>query len=108
MADTPGDCDPDTLPEPANLRFLRILVTVLTATMIGGVLAIIALLVIRLQAAPEAILPTLPAEIELPAGVQPRAVTFGPGWVGVVGDNDTLLIFDPSGALVDEITITLP
>ncbi len=33
--------------EPANLRFLRRLVTVLTATMIGGLLVIIALIVIR-------------------------------------------------------------
>ena len=36
-------------PEPANLRFLRRLVTTLTATMILGLIAIFALLVIQLQ-----------------------------------------------------------
>ena len=36
-------------PEPANLRFLRRLVTTLTATMILGLIAIFAVLVIRLQ-----------------------------------------------------------
>ena len=38
--------------EPAQLRFLRRLVTVLTAVMIGGVVLIIALLVIRLNDKP--------------------------------------------------------
>ena len=37
------------LPEPANLQFLRKLVTILTATMILGMIAIFTLLVIRLQ-----------------------------------------------------------
>ena len=40
---------PANSPEPANLRFLRRLVTTLTATMILGLIAIFAVLVIRLQ-----------------------------------------------------------
>ncbi|MDT2076231.1 MAG: DUF6476 family protein [Planktomarina sp.] len=40
---------PASPPEPANLRFLRRLVTTLTATMILGLIAIFAVLVIRLQ-----------------------------------------------------------
>ena len=37
------------VPEPTNLQFLRKLVTILTATMILGMVAIFTLLVIRLQ-----------------------------------------------------------
>jgi hypothetical protein len=40
---------PANPPEPANLRFLRRLVTTLTATMILGLITIFAVLVIRLQ-----------------------------------------------------------
>jgi len=41
---------PANPPEPGNLRFLRRLVTTLTATMIVGLIAIFTVLVIRLQA----------------------------------------------------------
>ena len=54
-------------PEPANLRFLRRLVTTLTATLILGFIAIFALLVIRLQTTspmfPE--ISALPADTEV-------------------------------------------
>ena len=40
---------PANPPEPANLRFLRRLVTTLTATMILGLIAIFVVLVIQLQ-----------------------------------------------------------
>ena len=57
---------PANPPEPANLRFLRRLVTTLTATMIIGLIAIFTVLVIRLQASsamfPEII--ALPPETE--------------------------------------------
>ncbi len=79
--------------EARNLRFLRTLVTVLTATMILGVLTVVALLVIRLQA-PSPTLPVLPAEVSLPAGVEAEAVTFGDGWLAVVTNDDRILIFD--------------
>lgn len=77
--------------------------TTLTVVMIGGVLVIIALLVIRLQSdeAP------LPAEIALPAGASAEAVTFGSGWIAVVSSDDRILIFDrETGALRQEIEIT--
>jgi hypothetical protein len=58
---------PANPPEPANLRFLRRLVTTLTATMIIGLIAIFTVLVIRLQASstmfPEII--ALPPETEV-------------------------------------------
>lgn len=93
----------DPLPEPANLRFLRRLVTVLTATMILGVLVIIALLVIRLQTPG---LPPLPDHITLPDGTRPTAFTRGPDWVAVVSDNNEILIFDvETGALRQRIAV---
>lgn len=91
-------------PESARtLRFLKALVTVLTITMIGGLLTITALLVIRLQ--PES-RPTLPESIVLPDGTEPFAFTAGKGWYAVVTEDDRILIFDGSdGALLQEITI---
>ena len=64
------DMDNDPQPElPANLKFLARLVTVLTAVMILGVIAIVALLVIRLQPGTA---PEMPAAITLPDGTTIR------------------------------------
>ena len=76
---TPADED---FPEPPRLRQLRRLVTLLTATLIVGVIATVGLLVIRLSMLPSA--PGLPAEIALPPGESARAVTLGEGWIAVV------------------------
>lgn len=76
----------------AQLRFLRRLVTVLTATMILGVLTIIVLLVIRLTATPPVV--AIPDNLELPAGKAALAVTFGEGWTAVVTTDDEFLVFD--------------
>ena len=75
----PGD---EEFPEPPRLRRLRRLVTLLTATLIVGVITIVGLLVIRLTA----VRPTaeLPAAITLPAGERAGAVTFGSDWLAVV------------------------
>ncbi|MEM6635647.1 MAG: DUF6476 family protein [Pseudomonadota bacterium] len=90
---------------PRDLKFLRTLVTVLTATMILGVLAIVALLVIRLQA-PSAP-PPWPDQISLPDGVRPLAVTRGDDWYAVVTDDRRILILDAAtGALRQEVAIT--
>jgi hypothetical protein len=76
--------------EPAQLRFLRRLVTVLTTVMIGGVVLIIALLVIRLNEKPS----MLPELVTLPEGVEAKAVTLGESWYGIVTQTDEILIFD--------------
>jgi hypothetical protein len=84
---TSGDPDGETAaepPEPRGLRALRRLVTLLTATLILGVITIVVLLVIRLWALAPTPAPALPAEIALPAGETARAVTLGTGWVAVV------------------------
>ncbi|MBQ4826841.1 MULTISPECIES: DUF6476 family protein [unclassified Leisingera] len=88
--------------EPPQIRFLRRLVTTLTVVMIGGLVVIISLLVIRLQAGDT----PLPAEIALPDGVKAEAVTLGRGWIAVVSQDNRILIFDrESGALRQEVRI---
>jgi hypothetical protein len=73
----------DDVAEPRRLRQLRWLVTALTLTLMFGVIAIVALLVIRLGAFGGGRL-ALPDEIRLPAGERTRAVTLGTDWVAVV------------------------
>ncbi|WP_375228238.1 DUF6476 family protein [Roseobacter sp. S98] len=93
----------DEVAEPANLRFLRRLVTVLTATMIGGVLLIIALIVIRFYDRP----PPLPETITLPDGAAAQAFTQGDGWFAVVTTDNRILIYDRvTGDLRQSITIS--
>ncbi|MGH1577496.1 DUF6476 family protein [Planktotalea sp.] len=90
--------------EPAQLRFLRRLVSVLTAVMIGGVVLIIALLVIRLNDKPA----LLPEMVVLPEGVEAKAVTLGESWYAVVTEGDEILIFNRlSGKLQQRLQITL-
>jgi hypothetical protein len=82
------------------------LVTILTAVMILGVVAIVALLVIRLQPPAPASLP-MPETIVLPEGATARAVTQGTDWYAVVTDADEILIFDrATGALRQRVAIT--
>jgi len=90
--------------EPAQLRFLRRLVTVLTAVMIGGVVLIIALLVIRLNDKPT----ILPETVVLPAGVKAKAVTIGETWYAIVTQGDEILIFERlSGKLHQRVLIDI-
>ncbi|MFP7673590.1 DUF6476 family protein [Marivita sp. S0852] len=92
----------DQIKEPANLRFLRRLVTVLTITMIAGVILITALIVIRYNqsAAP------LPGSIALPDGTTATAFTQARNWYAVVTEADEILIFSrDSGRLMQTIQI---
>jgi hypothetical protein len=77
---------------PATLKFLARLVTVLTATMIVGVLVIIGLLVTRLQQSDSPAL-ALPPQITLPAGATARAITLGGDWYAVVTTDDRILVY---------------
>ena len=88
--------------EPANLRFLRILVTVLTATMILGVLAIIFLLVMRLQQpAPLA----LPDRLQLPDGTTATAFTQTDNWIAIITEDDRIILYERDGTLRQTIQI---
>ena len=90
--------------EPANLKFLRRLVTVLTGTMIVGVVVIIGLLVMRINAKPAVV--ALPSSITLPDGTHASNYTMGAGWYAVVTTGNEILIFDQdSGALRQTIQI---
>jgi hypothetical protein len=83
--------DPEhDLPEPANLRFLRLLVTVLTAVMIAGIIGILGLIWHRYSNARA----PLPEVITLPDGAQATAYTQGSDWYAVVTSDDRILIFD--------------
>ena len=76
--------------------------TVLTATMIAGLLVLIVLFVTRFPSA-EA---PLPDAITLPDGARATAFTQGSGWYAVVTEADEILIYDrESGALRQRIAI---
>ena len=90
------------VPEPGNLRFLRVLVTTLMVVMIGGLLVIVGLFVIRFSSQSLA----LPDVINLPDGTKAETFTVGRTWYGVVTDEQTILIFDrATGALRQTITL---
>ena len=92
----------DPIEEPANLRFLRRLVTVLTAVMIGGVILITALIVIRTNQAAT----PLPDTITLPDGTTATAFTQARNWYAVVTEDDQILIFGrDTGRLLQTIEI---
>lgn len=88
---------------PPNLRFLRGLVTVLTAVMIGGLILLLTLIVIRFRASDDF---ALPEAITLPEGAQVQALTKGDGWWAVVTRDNRILIYSArSGALVQEVAV---
>ena len=83
---------------PPDLRFLKWLVTGLTATMVLGLITLIVLLVIRLPGTQA--IPVLPEGVSLPQGATAEAVTFGQGWIAVVTGGNQILIYDAaSGTL---------
>lgn len=85
------------------MKYLRILVTVLTATMILGFIVIVVLFVIRFS---DAFGPELPDVITLPDGTTPTAFTKGADWYAVVTSDDQILIFDlDSGELRQTIEL---
>jgi uncharacterized integral membrane protein len=90
---------------PPQLRWLKRLVTILTVTMIAGVLAITALLVIRLNtdAAPVVI---APGDFVLPEGVGLVGFSVVDGRTVIVGDDGVIRIYDSeSRALLQDIII---
>ena len=91
--------------EPANLKFLRRLVTTLTATMIVGLVVMITLVVIRLNASTPQL--ALPDYITLPNGTRATAFTHTPSWYAIVTADDRILIFNrDSGELTQDIRVT--
>ncbi len=88
-----------------NLNFLRILVTVLTATMIGGMVVLIVLFWTRFPSGSAA---PLPDAITLPEGTEAQTVTYGPGWYLVVTQAGEALVYDSTtGDLRQRVTLDL-
>lgn len=83
------------------VRYLRALVTGLAVVMGLGILAIVAILWLRLGAAP---LPALPDTITLPQGATAEAVTFARNWIVVVTQNGEILLYDQAGTLRDQLS----
>lgn len=95
MDDTPG-------PDAGTLRFLKLLVTGLTATMIAGLLVLIVLFVTRFPS-PQT---PLPEAIALPGGTRATAFTQGATWYAIVTDGDEILIYDrETGQIAQRIAI---
>lgn len=97
------------MPEPANLRFLRRLVTVLTATMILGLLTIVVLFVIKFMGPTTATL-SLPSEITLPKGETANAMTKGQNWLAIVttdaNGNERIHVLNLDGTPRQVVNIT--
>ena len=83
------------------LRWLRLLVTSLAAVMGLGIIAIVALLWLRLSEAP---LPQLPEGFVLPQGATPAALTFARDWIVVVTEGGEVLVYDRQGRLRQTVT----
>lgn len=79
-----------------ELRWLQMLVTVLAGTMVLGIIAVTAILWLRLSVPP---LPALPANLALPEGAAPAAVTFARDWTVVVTEAGEILLFARDGSL---------
>ncbi|EAQ25151.1 DUF6476 family protein [Roseovarius sp. 217] len=91
---------------PATLKFLARLVTVLTATMIVGVLVIVGLLVTRFWGYDTVARPVVPDSIALPDGTNATAFTQGRDWYAIVTDDNRILIYDrQSGTLRQTVTL---
>ena len=90
------DQDKDNTGEVPMLGYLRALVTSLAVVMGLGIIAIVAILWLRLGTAP---LPELPASISLPEGAKADAVTFARDYIVVVTDKGEVLLYDRAGKL---------
>lgn len=92
---------------PANLTWLRRLVTVLTIVMIIGMVLIVSLLFVKMRALPvQADFSAITDNLALPDGATASTVTLGDDWIGVVTDQGQFLIFDrTNGSLRQTITL---
>ena len=92
-------------PEAASLRLLRRLVTTLTVVMIASILAVVALLVIRMPSPGDLLSVPVPPELDLPEGAVPTAFTRGRTWFAVVTEDERILVFGADGTLRREVRL---
>ena len=86
---------------PPSLKFLRQLVTVLTAVMIVGVVTVVVLLVIQLRT-PQT---NFPDTLIIPDGAKVTAFTTGKDWHAVVTAEDQILILNQDGTVRQTIQV---
>ena len=100
--------DKDDLPPnvdfqlPKNLRFLQRLVTMLTASMIVGILVIVTLLVIKIRSEDL----NFPNNLLLPDGTKPVAFTQTKDWYSIVTEDNNILIYKNDGTLIKSIKVS--
>lgn len=91
--------------EIRSLKFLRLLVTVLTLVMIVGFIVLIVFLVTRLPGRSSL---ALPDAIALPDGSAAVAFTQAEGWYAVVTADNRILIYDrKTGALKQSVDVEI-
>ncbi|MEL6954406.1 MAG: DUF6476 family protein [Pseudomonadota bacterium] len=93
MGDTPQDDEASGFDLPPNLRYLKTLVTILTAVMILGVVTITLLLVIRITGDDRPILLS-PDLFELPVGVEVAGYSQTGQQIVIVGTDGLIRVFD--------------
>ncbi len=99
---TGHEMDPD---QRTTLKWLRILVLVLTVTMIGGFLIIVLLFILRFQSLGRPTVP-LPAQITLAPGHEAAGFVQGGRYFYVITHRDTILVYEGgTGTLVQEISV---
>lgn len=89
--------------DPALVKYLRVLVTGLTVTMIAGFLVIVALFVTKFSGSFGS---DLPDQIALPDGTSAQAFTRAENWFAIVTTDNRILIYDLNGALMQSIAVT--
>ena len=86
---------------PRNLRFLQRLVTLLTVSMIVGILTIAALLAFKLRSEST----NFPETLNLPDGTKPIAFTQTKDWYSIITNANEILIYKNDGTLFKSITV---
>ena len=86
---------------PRNLRFLQRLVTLLTVSMIVGILTIAALLAFKLRSGNI----NFPQTLTLPDGTKPIAFTQTKDWYSIITDANEILIYKNDGTLIKSIKV---
>jgi len=89
-----------------HLTFLRRLVTLLTLTMVVGIIVLVTLVFIRFQG--EARPMSLPDGITIPDGLRPVAFTQTREWYAIVTDDNHIVFFDKNDILFQTIKIKIP
>ena len=98
------DMDEGQAPDGGTIKYLKVLVTVLTVTMIFGFLTIVVIFVMRFGTTSPL---DLPDRIALPVGTEATAFTQGEDWFAVVTDGSEILVYSRgTGELRQRIQIT--